>query len=50
MVAARWVEVVAVEASAFGSLNVGLENSVAASKTKGMAPVLASATGSSRVA
>jgi hypothetical protein len=33
MVAARWVEVVAVEASASGSSDVGLENSVAASKT-----------------
>jgi hypothetical protein len=50
MVAARWIEVVAVEASAFGSLDVGLENSVDASKTKGAAPVLASAAGSSRVA
>jgi hypothetical protein len=50
MVAARWVEVVAVEASASESLNVGLENSFAASKTEGAALVLASAAGSSRVA
>jgi hypothetical protein len=43
MVAARWVEVVAVEASASGSLDVGFEGSVAASETKGAALVLASA-------
>jgi hypothetical protein len=49
MVATRWVEVVAVEASASGSSDVGLENLVAASETKGAALVLASATGSSRV-
>jgi hypothetical protein len=41
MVAARWVEVGAVEASASGSSDVGLENSVAASETKSVALVLA---------
>jgi hypothetical protein len=50
MVAARWVEVVAVEASAPGSSDVGLENSAAASETEGGALVLASVAGSSRVA
>jgi hypothetical protein len=50
MVAARWVEVVVVEASASGSSDVGLENSVAASKTVDAALVLASAAGSSGVA
>jgi hypothetical protein len=50
MVVARWVEVVAVEASASGSSDVGLENLVAASKTKGVALVLASVAGSSGVA
>jgi hypothetical protein len=50
MVAARWVEVIAVEASASGSLDVGLENSVVASETEGAALVLASVTGSSGVA
>jgi hypothetical protein len=49
MVAARWVEVVAVEASASGSSGVGLESSVAASETKGAALALASVAGSSRV-
>jgi hypothetical protein len=49
MVAARWVEVVAVEASASGSSDVGLENSVAASETKGATLVLASAADSSGV-
>jgi hypothetical protein len=34
MVAARWVEVVAVEASAFGSSDVGLESLAAASETE----------------
>jgi hypothetical protein len=34
MVAARWVEVAAVEASASGSSDVGLENSAAASETE----------------
>jgi hypothetical protein len=50
MVAARWVEVVAVEASASGSSDVGLENSVAASEIEGTTLVLASVAGSSRVA
>jgi hypothetical protein len=42
MVAAHWVEVVVVKASASGSSNVGLESSVAASKTEGAALALAS--------
>jgi hypothetical protein len=46
MVAARWVEVVAVEASASGSSDVGLENLAAASETKSGALVLASEAGS----
>jgi hypothetical protein len=50
MVAARWVEVVAVEASASGSSDVGLENSAAASKTEREALVLTSVAGSSGVA
>jgi hypothetical protein len=50
MVAARWVEVVAVEASTSGSLDVGLESSVAASETESEALVLASVAGSSGVA
>jgi hypothetical protein len=50
MVAARWVEVVAVEASASGSSDIGLENSVAASKIEGAALVLASVAGSFGVA
>jgi hypothetical protein len=50
MVAARWVEVVAVEASASGSSDVGLESSAAASETKSGALVLAMAAGSSGVA
>jgi hypothetical protein len=50
MVAARWVKVVAVEASASGSSNVGLESSIVASETEGAALVLASVTGSSGVA
>jgi hypothetical protein len=49
MVAARWVEVVAVEASSSESSNVGLESSAAASETKSEALVLASVAGSSRV-
>jgi hypothetical protein len=49
MVAARWVEVVAVEASASRSLDVGLESSVAASETESAALVLASVAGSSIV-
>jgi hypothetical protein len=50
MVAACWVEVVAVEASASLSSDVGLENSVIASETEGAALVLASVAGSSGVA
>jgi hypothetical protein len=50
MVAARWVEAVAVEASASGSSDVGLESSAAASKTESGALVLASEAGSSGVA
>jgi hypothetical protein len=50
MVAARWVEVVAVEPSVSGSSDVGLESSAAAPKTKSEALVLALAAGSSRVA
>jgi hypothetical protein len=50
MVVARWVKVVAVEAFASGSLDVGLESSVAASETKSAALVLASVAGSSGVA
>jgi hypothetical protein len=50
MVATHWVEVVVVEASASGSLDVGLESSVTASETESEALVLASVAGSSRVA
>jgi hypothetical protein len=50
MVAAHWVEVVAVEAPASGSLDVGLGSSVTESETEGVTPVLASAAGSSGVA
>jgi hypothetical protein len=50
MVAAHWVEVVAVEASASGSSNVGLESSAAASEIESGAIVLASVAGSSGVA
>jgi hypothetical protein len=50
MIATRWVEVVANEASASGSSDVGLENLAAASKTEGEALVLASVAGSSGVA
>jgi hypothetical protein len=46
MVAACWVEVVAVEASTSGGSGVALECSVAASKTEGVAPALASAASS----
>jgi hypothetical protein len=49
MVAARRVEVVAVEASASGGSGVVLESSVAASKTEGVAPALVSTTSSSVV-
>jgi hypothetical protein len=50
MVATRWVEVVAVDASASGSSDVGLESSVVASETESDALVLASVAGSSGVA
>jgi hypothetical protein len=50
MVAAHWVEVVAVEAFASGSSDVGLESSAAAPKTESEALVLALAAGSFRVA
>jgi hypothetical protein len=50
MVAAHSVEVVAVEASVSGSLDVGLESSAAASGTESGAFVLALAAGSSGVA
>jgi hypothetical protein len=50
MVAAHWVEVVAVEASASRSSDVGLESSASVSETESGALVLASAAGSSRVA
>jgi hypothetical protein len=50
MVAAHWVEVVAVEAFASGSSDVGLESSVTASETEGAALALASVAGSSGVA
>jgi hypothetical protein len=50
MIAARWVEVVAVEASASGSSDVGLESSVAVSETESGALVLALVARSSRVA
>jgi hypothetical protein len=50
MVAARWVEVVAVEASASGSSDIGLESSVAASETEGATLALASVPDSSGVA
>jgi hypothetical protein len=49
MVAARWVEVVAVEAYAYRSSDVGLQSSVAASETEGAALALASVAGSSVV-
>jgi hypothetical protein len=45
-----WVEEVAVEASASGSSDVGLENLAAASDTESGALVLASVAGSSGVA
>jgi hypothetical protein len=50
MVAVHWVEVVAVEASASGSSDVGLESSTAASETESGALVLALAVGLSGVA
>jgi hypothetical protein len=50
MVAARWAEVVAVEASASGSSDVGLESLVVASESESEALILASVGGSSGVA
>ncbi len=50
MVAARWVKLVAAEAFASGSSDVGLESSAAASGTESGAFVLALAAGSSVVA
>jgi hypothetical protein len=50
MIAACWVEVVAVEASASGSSDVGLECLATALETESGALVLASVAGSSRVA
>jgi hypothetical protein len=50
MVAAHWVEVVAVEASVSGSSDIVLESSTAALETESGALVLASAAGSSGVA
>jgi hypothetical protein len=50
MVATHWVEVVAVEASASGSSDVGLESLAAVSETESEALVLASEAGSSGVA
>jgi hypothetical protein len=49
MVVAHWVEVVAIEASASGSSDVGLDSSVAASETEGATLALASVAGSSGV-
>jgi hypothetical protein len=50
MVATHWVKVVAVDASASESLDVGLKSSVTASETESGALVLASVAGSSGVA
>jgi hypothetical protein len=50
MVAAHWIEVVAVEASASTSLDVGLESLAAVLETESEALVLASMIDSSRVA
>jgi hypothetical protein len=50
MIAVRWVKLVAVEASASGSSDVGLESSVATSETESEALVLASVAASSVVA
>jgi hypothetical protein len=50
MVAAHWVEVVAVEASVSGSSDVGLENSATASETESGELVLELAADSSGVA
>jgi hypothetical protein len=50
MVAAHWVEVFAVEASAPRSLGVGLESSIARSGAEGVTLALVSVAGSSVVA
>jgi hypothetical protein len=50
MVATHWVEVVAVETSASGSSDVGLESSAAVSETESEALALAMAAGSSGLA
>jgi hypothetical protein len=50
MVAAYWVEVLAAEASASGSSDIGLESSAATSETESGALVLASVAGSFGVA
>jgi hypothetical protein len=50
MIAVHWVEVVAIEASASGSSDVGLESLVTALETESGALVLALAAGSSGVA
>jgi hypothetical protein len=50
MIAARWVEVVAVEASASGNSDVMLESSAFASKTESEELILTSVAGSSGVA
>ena len=47
--AACWVEMVAIEASASVASGVVLESSIAALETKGAAPALASTAGSSVV-
>jgi hypothetical protein len=47
MVAAHWVEVVAVEASTFGGSDMALESLVAASETEGATPAQGSTAGSS---
>jgi hypothetical protein len=49
-VATHWVEVVAVDASASGSSDVGLESPASVSETESEALALASAAGSSGVA
>jgi hypothetical protein len=49
MIDARWVEVVAIEASASGSSDVGLESLAAASETEGVTLALASVAYSSGV-
>jgi hypothetical protein len=49
MVVAHWVEVVAIEASASRSSDVGLESSATVSETEGAALALASVAGSSGV-